>query len=80
MKTRIALMSLAVALAGCGQREALKPKVGQSLPQKPATAAVQPTVPQLLTPGIDTRPRRTDDLLTRSEERPDDRFDLPPPG
>ena len=80
MKTRIALLTLTLALAGCGQREALKPLDGHSLPQKPATAAVQPTVPQLLTPSVTTRPVRTDDLVTRSQERPDDRFDLPPPG
>jgi len=69
-----------LALAACGKRDALRPEAGHSLPPKPATAAAQPTVDQLLTPSPETRPNRSDDVLRRSEERPDDRFDLPPPG
>jgi len=74
-----AMLALA-ALAGCGSREALKPATGQSLPPKPAMAATTPTVEQLLTPPPDARPDRSEELLRRSEERPDDRFNLPPPG
>ena len=69
-----------LALAGCGQREALQPAEGHSLPPKPATAATRPTVADMLTPPVESRPTRSDDVLRRSEERPDDRFDLPPPG
>ena len=54
------------------------PAKGQ--PPKPATAAAQPGVDELLTPPVETRPGRSDDVLRRSEERPDDRFNLPPPG
>jgi predicted small lipoprotein YifL len=79
MKHLLAATAL-LALAACGQREALKPAAGHTLPQKPATAAVQPSVNALLDPGPETRPERSDDVLTRSQERPDDRFDLPPPG
>jgi len=78
-KTLIAATAL-LALAACGKRDALRPADGQVLPPKPATAATQPDVPALLTPPIETRPGRSDDVLRRSEERPDDRFNLPPPG
>jgi len=69
-----------LALAACGKRDALQPREGHGLPPKPATAATQPDVPALLTPPVETRPGRSDDVLRRSEERPDDRFNLPPPG
>jgi hypothetical protein len=39
-----------------------------------------PTVDQLLTPSTQQRPGRSEELLQKSEERPDDRFNLPPPG
>ena len=81
MKTRTILAAVALlALAACGKRDALRPAPGHSLPPKPASAAAQPTVDELLTPPVETRPGRSDDVLRRSEERPDDRFNLPPPG
>jgi len=67
-------------LAGCGQREELKPAPGHAMPPKPVMSAAQPTVDDLLAPPVETRPGRSDDALRRSEERPDDRFNLPPPG
>ena len=72
--------ALLIGLAGCGQRESLKPAKGHELPPKPATAATTPTVGALLAPPIETRPARSDDVLQKSEERPDDRFNLPIPG
>jgi hypothetical protein len=81
MKSRTILAALALlSLAACGKRDALRPAEGQALPPKPATAAAPPSVDQLLTPPVETRPGRSDDVLRRSEERPDDRFNLPPPG
>ena len=81
MKTRTILAACALlALAACGKRDALRPAEGHSLPPKPASAAMQPDVDTLLTPPVETRPGRSDDVLRRSEERPDDRFNLPPPG
>lgn len=68
----------ALALAGCGGRVPLTPVQGASLPPKPETAAAVPTPEQLLVPGVQTRPFRSDELLKRSEERRDDKFDLPP--
>lgn len=72
--------ALLLALAGCGQREMLKPPQGASLPPKPALAANVPTSDALLTPRTEERPLRTDELFIKSIERADDRFDIPPPG
>jgi len=80
MKRGLILCTAALALAGCGKREALVPLAGASMPPKPAMAAAAPTVDQLLTPSTQQRPGRSEELLQRSEERPDDRFNLPPPG
>jgi len=65
-------------LAGCGAREKLRPPEGASLPPKPKTSPATPTPDQLLALPPVTRPARSDELLTRSQPRPDDRFDLPP--
>ncbi|MFS0737866.1 hypothetical protein ABC347_12520 [Sphingomonas sp. 1P06PA] len=80
MKRSLFLIILAVGAAGCGRRDALRPAAGETLPRKPALAATQPTVDQLLTPEPLARPERSEELLRRSEQREDDRFDLPPPG
>jgi hypothetical protein len=81
MKKIVMLGALAlIALTGCGKQETLKPATGHMLPPKPLTAASQPDVDALLKPPTETRPARSDDVLTKSQVRPDDRFDLPPPG
>ncbi len=69
---------LLLALAGCGGRGPLKPEAGQPLPVKPYGARATPTPDQLMTPSPQARPDRNDELLTRSEERAPDDFDLPP--
>ncbi|HEX8583934.1 MAG TPA: hypothetical protein VF680_05945 [Allosphingosinicella sp.] len=73
-----AILLLALLAAACGKVEPLQPTAGQSLPPKPAQAARALTTDELLTPPPITRPTRTEDTLRRSEEREDDRFDLPP--
>jgi predicted small lipoprotein YifL len=73
-----AIAALLALLAGCGQREPLRPRPGDSLPVAPAMSARAPTTEELLTPPPVARPERTDELLRRSEAREDDRFDLPP--
>lgn len=78
---RIALISVALAaLAGCGGRQELHLAPGQSPPVKPAMAARAPTPEELLEVPPIARPERVTEILRRSEEREEDRFDLPPPG
>ena len=67
-----------LVLAACGGKNELRPAAGESLPPKPYAAEATPTPSQLMTPEVQARPRRSDELLKQSEERRDDRFDLPP--
>jgi hypothetical protein len=69
---------VALLLAACGEREALRPAAGQETPPAPAMAARAPTTEEMLTATPEARPERQEDTLRRSEEREDDRFDLPP--
>jgi predicted small lipoprotein YifL len=71
--------ALLLSLAACGGREPLRPAAGEQMPVAPAQAARAPTTDELLTPPPTIRPQRVDEVLRRSEEREDDRFDLPPP-
>jgi hypothetical protein len=56
----------------------LKPAEGKPLPVAPYGATATPTPNQLLTASIQARPQRSDDLLTSSQERQGNEFDLPP--
>lgn len=78
MKHRLVIVGLALALSACGARTQLKPKEGNAMPLKAETAAAPPTVDQLMTPDTQARPKRSDEQLKRSEERREDKFDLPP--
>ena len=71
-------LGLAFALSACGLREPLSPAPGQHMPPAPAMASRAMTTDELITPPAVARPERLDELLRRSEERHDDRFDLPP--
>jgi len=75
---RVLILAAGLALAACGVRAPLQPEPGQSLPVTPETAARQPTSEELLERSPIAAPARVDELLTRSEEREEDRFDLPP--
>jgi hypothetical protein len=68
-----------VALAACGREADLKPAPGHPMPVKPMLARTTPTVEELLTPPSYTRPGRVDELVKKSQPRPQDPFDLPPP-
>ena len=70
--------ALLLLLAACGSREPLRPAPGESMPPAPATSTTPPTTDELLEPPPIARPERVDEILKRSEEREDDRFDLPP--
>ena len=79
MTNKFALLAAMAVLSACGAREPLRPQPGQSLPPTPALAARAPTTEELLTPPPIARPDRVGEPLRRSEEREEDRFDLPPP-
>jgi hypothetical protein len=76
---RILVIAGIAALASCGREADLKPAPGHALPVKPAMARNTPTVEELLTPPSYTRPDRVDELVRKSQPRPQDPFDLPPP-
>jgi ABC-type glycerol-3-phosphate transport system substrate-binding protein len=78
MHLRLLALAAALTLAACGGREPLRPAAGEQMPIAPAQAARAPTTDELLTPPPMLRPDRSDEVLRRSEERQDDRFDLPP--
>jgi hypothetical protein len=67
------------ALAACGRQADLQPAPGHPMPVKPLMAKTTPTVEQLLTPPSYARPDRVDELVKKSQPRPQDPFDLPPP-
>jgi len=73
------ILIAALALAGCGAANGLKPGTGASLPPKPYGAPATPTPAQLMTASAQARPERSDELLRKSEARRGDEFDLPPP-
>lgn len=80
MKRSLAVISLAALLAACGQKKDLKPPPGEELPVAPYGADHRLTAEELLVPGPQAAPQRSVELRTRSEEREDDPFDLPPEG
>jgi hypothetical protein len=73
-----AALLVALLLGACGLREPLRPAPGQAMPPAPSMASRPLTTDELLEPPPVARPGRVDELLRRSEEREDDRFDLPP--
>ena len=79
MKRALICLLAAAALGACGLREPLELPPGATLPSVPSEARGEPTTEELLTPPPIARPARVDELLRRSEERREDRIDLPPP-
>lgn len=80
MKLTPVILGVAVLLiGGCGRVADLKPAPGQSLPVKPLMARSTPTAADLLKIPSYAKPSRVDELMKRSEPRPQDPFDLPPP-
>ena len=74
----IAILAACCLLAACGQKAELTPAPGNSLPPLPYGAQVQPDATDLLQLDPQAAPDRSVELRTRSEEREDDPFDLPP--
>ena len=79
MFRRFAILALPLAVTACGDTAPLRPAAGQSLPVKPALAQETPDADDLLETTPMAAPERVDELLTRSQPRETDRFDLPPP-
>jgi hypothetical protein len=77
MKRIIPLTGL-LLLAACGNEQTLHPPPGGALPPNPAPAPTTPGPMDLLKQPPSERPARSDELLTKSQPRPDDPFDLPP--
>lgn len=73
-------LALLALLAACGQSAELKPRAGQQLPVAPLGRDDRPSANELLAPRPQDAPQRTDELRSRSEDRQDDPFDLPPQG
>ncbi|MBN8829302.1 MAG: hypothetical protein J0G94_01435 [Sphingomonadales bacterium] len=78
MNRALAALVLAALLAGCGSVTRLRPKEGMSAVPKAAAADRSETAAELMTPNTQAQPDRQADLLTRSTERKDDPFALPP--
>jgi len=78
MRKLLLAAGLLAATAGCGVRAPLEPGPGMVLPPTPLAENEPPTADELLAQPVQARPERVDELLTESEERKDDRFDLPP--
>lgn len=72
------LLSLPLALAGCGSANGLKPGPNVALPPAPFGATEAKSAKQLTTPSNQARPERSDELLRSSDQRRGDEFDLPP--
>ena len=78
MQRALTLTVFVLALAGCAQRTALEPATGKALPVAPYGAKSRPDADALLTPPPQAAPARNVELRSRSEDRADDPFDLPP--
>ncbi|MEZ5742964.1 MAG: hypothetical protein R3D89_04360 [Sphingomonadaceae bacterium] len=79
MKRTFAVIALALLASACGNRAALEPKPGKSLPVAPYGREPSLTAEEMLEPPAVAVPERSVELRRRSEEREDDPFDLPPP-
>ncbi len=77
--TPFLLVAALAALSGCGNRTALEPREGASLPPAPYGREVPLNADALLRPPPLAVPERNVELRRRSEERENDPFDQPPP-
>jgi hypothetical protein len=80
LHSMLLLAGATIILAACGNRGALQPAKGETLPPPIYGEAEAPSGEDLLVPSSQAMPERSDELLRRSEKRQDDEFDLPPPG
>ncbi|MCW1382554.1 hypothetical protein OLX02_06940 [Novosphingobium sp. KCTC 2891] len=69
---------MGLALTACGNRRELKPVSGQVLPPAPYGRAEKPNADDLLNVPVQAKPQRSVELRSRSQDREDDPFNLPP--
>jgi hypothetical protein len=74
------VVPLVLLAAACAQKKDLKPVASAPLPPAPYGSDHRPSAAELLKPDPQAAPQRSVELRTRSEERQDDPFDLPPEG
>lgn len=74
------LLMAAFLLAACGKQGELAPVPPRPAPIQPASAPRPLTPSEMLVLPPQAIPNRVDDPIEKSQERPDDRFNLPPPG
>ena len=79
MKLPLAVFAL-LALAACGKQGKLTPVPPRTLPVQGSATMVAPTPEEMLRLQPQAAPTRVDDPVERSQRRPDDPFNLPPPG
>ncbi|WP_226018270.1 hypothetical protein [Novosphingobium sp. FKTRR1] len=65
-------------LSACGNKRELKPLAGRPLPDAPYGRGNQPSPDDLLKTPVQAKPERSVELRSRSQEREDDPYDLPP--
>jgi hypothetical protein len=78
VRTLLLLSAVAATLAACGARRELQPLAGRALPAAPYGREDKPTADALLTAPVQAKPERNVELRSRSQDRKDDPFDLPP--
>ena len=76
---RLALAAC-LLLAACGVKGPLQPVPPHTLPPAPRGQTASPSPADMLQLAPQAAPLRVDDPVKKSEERPVDRFNLPPPG
>ncbi len=76
----VPLLLLALGLSACGKQGHLTPVPPRPAPVQAAGAKEAPTPEEMLKLPPQSQPNRVDDPVQKSEERPDDRFNLPPTG
>lgn len=80
VKKKSTVFCLAILVAGCGKVGPLEPRAGAAAPAKAYGTEAVADAETLITPSVQARPGRSDELMRRSERRTDDPFDLPPGG
>jgi len=72
------IVGLAASLAGCGRKNDLIRPADLAPPAIPRGAVAPPTPNEQLTVSTQAQPGRSNEILTTSQVREPDPFDLPP--